>query len=177
MRQLLVLNATPLIYLAKSGYIKTLKQIGIPLFIPPAVHRDIVVKGKEIGKPDAELLDQLIRRNTLNVVGVKDKVFVSSLIVESSKELKKPLHLGEAEALALAKELNATAIMDESVGRTIGKIHNIPVHDTFYILTLAYRKGKMTKTEIKQALKEMIRVGWRLSTEDYMKVLEELEKL
>lgn len=175
--QSLVLNATPLIYLAKSGYIQALKQIGIPLFIPQAVYRDIVVKGKEVGKPDAELLDRFIRNEILRVVETKNKAFVSALIVESSKELKKPLHLGEAEALALAKELNSVAIMDESVGRTIGKIHDIPVHGTFYILTLAHKKGKMTKAEIKQALKEMIRVGWRLSTEDYMKVLEELEKL
>jgi len=173
----LVLNATPLIYLSKSGYIQVLKRIEIPMFIPQTVYRDIVVKGKEAGKPDAELLDQLTRSKILNVVGVKDRSFVSSLIVESSKELKKPLHLGEAEVLALAKELSAVAIMDESVGRTIGKIHGIPVHSTFYILTLAYRKEKMTKMKIKQALKEMIKVGWRLSTEDYMKVLEELEKL
>ena len=45
-----IIDSTCLIYLAKTGKLNLLKQIYKKVFIPKAVYKEIILKGKEKGK-------------------------------------------------------------------------------------------------------------------------------
>lgn len=173
----LVLNATPLIYLARSGSLKILKSLNTPIYTPKAVYDEVVVEGRRLGKPGADLVDQYVREGVIIVRGPSHKAALSSPVTRFPPEFERPLDMGEAEVLALAQELNCTAIIDEQVGRNLARLHGIAVHGTVYLLMLAYKTGAITKDEVLAMFKRMVGEGWRISVEDYAAIMEELEKL
>jgi predicted nucleic acid-binding protein len=48
-----VANAGPLIALGKLGLVHLLSQIYDPMLLPNEVYREVVVRGLELGQPDA----------------------------------------------------------------------------------------------------------------------------
>ncbi len=174
---LLVLNATPLIHLARSSNLAILKRLNSPVYVPRSVYEEVVLEGRRLGKPGSEIIDEYVRRGTIVVRTPSDKHLVLSLVAESRGEMRKPLHAEEAEVLALAEELGGVAVIDERVGRHIGKLHSIRVHGTIYLLILALKGGKMTKNEVLNALNRLVETGWRVSVEDYLSIRRELESL
>ncbi len=173
----LVLNATPLIYLARSGGLKILKSLNTPIYTPKAVYDEVVVEGRRLGKPGADLVDEYVREGVIIVRSPSHKLALSSLGTKSPSEFERPVDKGEAEVLALARELNCTAIIDEQVGRNLARLHGIAVHGTVYLLILAYETGVITKEEVLVMFKRMVGEGWRISVEDYAAIMEELENL
>ncbi len=173
----LVLNATPLIYLARCGGLKILKGLNATIYVPKAVYDEVVVEGRRRGKPGAELVDQYVREGVITVRSPRGRIAVSSLAARPPQELERPLDKGEEEVLALARELNCTAIIDEQVGRNIARLYGIAVHGTVYLLMLAHKGGVVTKDEAVGIFKRMVGEGWRISVEDYAAIMEELEKL
>ncbi len=173
----LVLDATPLIYLARSGGLRFLKTLNTPIYVPRAVYDEVVVQGRRLGKPGAELVDQYVQEGVLTIRSPSDRRKVSSLMARSREESLRPLSDGEAEFLTLALELNCTAIIDEHLGRSIGRLYGIGVHGTVYLLVLAHGAGALTKEEVISLFKRMVGEGWRISVEDYTVIMEELEKL
>jgi predicted nucleic acid-binding protein len=87
------------------------------------------------------------------------------------------LHVTDAEVLALAKELDGLAVVDDEVARKTAKVYGIAYVGTPYVLARAVYEGLVTKERAKQAVNEMIFVGWRCSVESYAKIIEVLEKL
>ncbi len=173
----LVLNATPLIYLARSGGLKILKSLNTPIYTPKAVYDEVVVEGRRLGKPGADLVDQYVREGVIIVRGPSHKAALSLLVTRFPQEFEGPLDKGEAEVLALALELNCIATIDEQVGRNLARLHGIAVHGSVYLLMLAYKTGAITKDEVLAMFKRMVGEGWRISVEDYAAIMEELEKL
>lgn len=101
-----VCDSTVLIGLAKIEKIELLKEIYKEVYIPEAVFTEVVGKGK--GRPGVkEVKDaKWVYRKT-----VKDKRTVELLAAEMGR--------GEAEVLALGKELNADwLIIDDERART-----------------------------------------------------------
>ncbi len=174
---LLVLKASPLIHLARSGNLAVLKNLNIPIYMPRGVYDEVVVEGRRLGKPGSEIIEEFVKRGTIVVHSPPDRHLVHSLVAGSRGELRKPLHVEEAEVLALAKELKGIAIVDERVARHIGKLHGIEVHGTIYLLVLAYNNGKVTKKEVLDTFRRLVETGWRLSIEDYLAIQKELENL
>ncbi len=172
----LVLNATPLIYLARSGGLKILKGLNTTIYTPKAVYDEVVVEGRRLGKPGADLVDQYVREGVIIVRSQSRKVALSSLGTKSPPRSEWPVDNGEAEVLALARELNCIAIIDEQVGRNLARLHGIVVHGTVYLLILAHKTGVITKGETLAMFKRMVGEGWRISVEDYAAIMEELEK-
>jgi predicted nucleic acid-binding protein len=78
--------------------------------------------------------------------------------------------------LALAKELEGTAIIDEKPAREAGEVLGIEVRGSAYLVGLMMRRKKLKLGEAVQAIDKMISGGWRISTEDYIKIVEELKK-
>jgi len=173
----LVLNATPLIYLSRSGGLRFLKALNATIYAPRAVYDEVVVEGRRLGKPGAELVDRYVEEGVITIRGPSDKRKVSSLMARSQEVSLRPLSEGEAEVLALALELNCTAIIDEHLGRSVARLYGISVHGTTYLLILAHRAGALTKKEVIALFKRMVGEGWRISVEDYTVIMEELEKL
>lgn len=173
----LVLNATPLIYLARCGGLKILKSLNTTIYVPKAVYDEVVVEGRRRGKPGAELVDQYVREGVITVRSPRGRMTVSSLTARPPQELERPLDKGEEEVLALARELNCTAIIDEQVGRNIARLQGVAVHGTVYLLILAHKTGVVSKDETVEIFRRMVGEGWRISVEDYAAIMEELDKL
>jgi len=173
----LVLNATPLIYLSRSGGLQMLKSLNTRIYTPKAVYEEVVVEGRRLGKPGADLVDQYVQDGVITIRSPKLKMKLSSQMSRSSSESDWPVDKGEAEVLALAQELNCTAIIDEHVGRNLARLHGIEVHGTVYLLMLAQKNGALTKGQTLAMFKRIVAEGWRISVEDYAAIMEELEQI
>lgn len=167
----IVFNSTPLIYLAKVGLSKVLEDLKGEKVTSPEVKREVVDEGKRKGVPDAVVLEKLFDGKVFQVVEPKDKEFLSRLMKTRG------LHVTDAEVLALAKELDGLAVADDEVARKTAKVYGIAYVGTPYVLARAVYEGLVTKERAKQAVNEMVFVGWRCSIESYAKIIEVLEKL
>lgn len=171
----LVLNATPLIYLTKAGFSWVFEAIGEAMFSTPSVYSEVVERGKELDRPDAKVLEDLFKNGVITVRAPK-RVILRKIQEIVSESIGAPLHAGEAEVLALTKELGGIAIIDEKPAREAGEVLGIRVRGSVYLMGLMIRDKKIRLGEAIQAVDKMISSGWRISTEDYLKIVEELKK-
>jgi len=167
----LVFNSTPLIYLTKVGLSKVFENLEEEKVTSPEVKREVVDEGKRRGVPDAVVLEKLFSSKVFRVVEPKDKGFLSRLLKTRG------LHVTDAEVLALAKESDGLAVVDDEVARKTAKVYGIAYVGTPYILVRAVSEGTITRNRARQAVNEMIFAGWRCSVETYVKIMEVLEKV
>ena len=82
---------------------------------------------------------------------------------------------GEAEAIQLARELQATIIIDERRGRRIAKSLGLKVRGTLGILLELKRKGLIDA--VKPFIRKMLEKGYYLSEELVEEVLRAADEL
>jgi len=88
------------------------------------------------------------------------------------KALRRELDAGEAEAIALAIEVNAELLlMDDKIGRRIAQFLNVPCIGTVGVLLEAKAKGLVPA--IKPILDALRNLGFYLSDELYKRILED----
>jgi len=133
------------------------------------VVKEVVDKGKKLGAPDAFIVEQMIKESIIKVKEPKEVELIDRLMRISN------LHGAEAQVLALAKEMDGTAIIDEGIARQIARIYNIEAHGTVYLLLRLVYRGRLSRDEAKKAIERMISAGWRLSAEEYAKLMTQLE--
>lgn len=167
----LVFNSTPLIYMTRVGLGRVLEDLSGEKLTSPQVKKEVVDEGKNRGMPDAMVLEKIFQNNAFKVREPKDQKFITSLL------RTKGLHLTDAEVLALAKECDGIAVIDDEVARKTAKIYGVPYVGTPHILMRAVVERLITKGRAKQAINEMIFEGWRCSVETYAKITEAIEKL
>jgi predicted nucleic acid-binding protein len=156
---IIVSNAGPLIALAKISQLPLLQALFEELVIPEEVHREIVVRGK--GKPGAEMV---ARAEWIKVKRVSE-LGVAILATE--------LDLGEAEAIILAKELNAELLLlDEKIPRELAKSLGLKVAGTLAIIHAGLQRG-LLEGELGEFIQQLKRKGVWLSEE----VVEEARQL
>lgn len=166
----LVFDATTLIYFSRMGILGKVAQINAEKIISPEVYAEVVEKGKKKGKADAAFLEKLVVEKTfsINLPEPEDTEYFRKF-----SRVRK----ADAETLALAKEMNAIAVIDESNLRIIAGAHGIKYGGSIFILFELYRKKLIVKDNIKKYLDEMILLGWRCSTELYASILKKIEEL
>lgn len=167
----LIFNATPLIYITKIGLSKIFENLKSEKITSPQVKKEVVDKGKDKGVPDAIVLEKLFQKDMFKVIEPEDQKFLEILLET------KGLHVTDAEVLAIAKEYDGLAIIDDEVARKVAKIYGISYSGTPYILMQSVIEKIITKNRAKQAIQEMINAGWRCSIEIYNKIMENIEKL
>ena len=166
----LVFNATPLIYITKVGLSKVFEDLKTEKLTSPQVKREVVDEGKRKGVPDAIILEKMFENRVFKVVVPNDRRLLSRLFETRG------LHVTDAEVLAIAKEHNGIAVIDDEVARKTARIYGISYAGTPYILLKAVVQRLITKERAKQAINEMIFAGWRCSVESYIKIIEAIEK-
>ena len=162
----LVLNSTPLIHLTKVNVSYVFKGA----YTTPEVKKEVVDKGKAIGAPDAVLIGNMIEDGKIKVIKPKESV------LDGFKGIT-GLHAADAEVLAVAKEMDATAIVDDKVARGIARMYGIKTKGSIFFIFNEFSSGKMTKEEAKKKINAMISSGWRCSIEDYQKIISVLDSL
>jgi len=158
-----------LIYLCKIGFSFIFREFSEDKYTTPMVFKEVVEEGKRLGAPDAYVVEQMINESTIKVVEPREVEFVDLLIKTSN------LHKAEAQVLALAKELDGIAVIDEGIARQVARIYNIEAHGTVYLLLRLVYRGSLSREKARKAVERMISAGWRLSAEEYAKLLRQLE--
>ncbi|WP_027371171.1 DUF3368 domain-containing protein [Desulfovermiculus halophilus] len=158
MKLRVVSNATPLIALSRIRRFHLLRDLFSEVIIPSAVYEEVVSAGRgRAGGPEVENAQWIIHHQ------VKNKDLVTFLSIS--------LDAGEAEAIALAKEINADLVLlDDNDGRNIAG--SVGIHFTGTIgFLLRYYQGQ--PADFKEALDELLAQGFRLSKVEYQKILEQ----
>jgi predicted nucleic acid-binding protein len=166
-----VFDSSPLIHLNKVGLQWIFTHLEGEKIIPQQVYDQVVLQGKERGDADALLSEELVENRILQVVRVENR-FIKVL-----ENVETGLHKGELQVLALAKKEGSIAILDESIAREVGKIFGIEVHGSLYLIFLMVREGVLKREEAKDKVNLMIKNGFRLGHEGYLKFLELLETI
>lgn len=160
-----VLDATPLIYLAKAESLDVLDAFDT--VTTQGVYDEVVVRGKRADAPDARRIE------------THDPEVVEVPRNETYERISEDDGLSDTDAgvLALADAKDGTAVMDEKRGRTVAKVEGIDVRGTAYLLLSSVKSGENGAEEARETLDRMVDSGWYCSTSFYAKILERLEKL
>jgi len=157
-----VANSSVLIFLSKIGLLGILRKLFEEVFIPDAVYREVVIEGGE--RPGAT---EVKNASWIRTISIKDHAFAN--------HLKQEIDDGEAEAIVLALEIKADAVLlDDADARRIARTLGLNVKGTIGVLLLAWRRGLLD--DIKEKIEELMEKGYRLHDKIYRKLLEEIEK-
>ncbi len=151
--------------LAKVNFIEKTKNFPEDKYTTKSVYRQVVEEGKKGGRPEVFAIETLAREGIIKIKAPSDKLYISRL-----RENPK-IHEADADVLALARELDSVALMDDEEARGMAEIEGIEHRGTIYLLLRMRKMSLLTKEEALSGLNEMIRMGWRCSTELYAEML------
>ena len=156
---IVVSDTSPIINLAMIGRLELLPALFGEVIIPYKVFEEITQRGGTM--PGAEAV--------LAARWVETRSCTNTVLVQA---LRTQLDSGEAEAIALALELESGLLLiDEKMGRQVARGFSLSVMGLIGVLTLAKRKGFIL--EMKSVLDELIqRAGFRISDDLYQAVLK-----
>ena len=161
-----VSNATPLIYLAKTGRIDLLKIVFGQVFIPEEVKIEVVDKGKLLKEKGAYTIEKAIHEGWLKVL--------------TTKTIDVPIKLdkGEVAALSLAKKLKLNVVLvDEVSARSAARLLDLTPRGTVFVLLKALEKKEIDLDEFLQILSQLISEGFRLKEEVYVEAVKEAKRI
>ncbi len=154
----IVSNTSPISNLAKVGQLNLIQQLYGKVLIPTAVHE--------------ELLDQ--RAGETVIVAVQSAIWLEIRPVQNQElvnELRNRVNVGEAEAIALAVEVEATRLLiDERLGRQTAIELGVKITGVLGIL-LVVKQQNLVRA-IKPIVDDlMTQASFRISSQLYADVL------
>lgn len=157
-------------YLAKLGKLEFLKKLFKKIIIPEEVYKEVVLKGEGKGFSDALIIERAVKDGWIQVKKAKRDADILKFAQE--------LDVGEVEVLSIARKIKpkpTLLLIDDASARAVAESFGFNVKGTLYILLRAFRKGLLTKKETKEHINKLILVGFRISQEVYVQLIEELE--
>jgi predicted nucleic acid-binding protein len=142
---IIVSDTSPISNLLKIHRIELLHAIYDIIVIPPAVNKELIAlkeKNADIGFIETETWVKTIK---------PEKIL-------DAHKIKPPLHVGEIEAISLAKELHAAwLLIDEKAGRNFAKQNGVRTIGLIGVLIEA-KRGKHIN-EVMPIVDDLINVG------------------
>ena len=171
---MIIADATVLIALAKIGHLKLLKELYSQVAVSPAVKREVVDKGKEVGATEVAYVEQALEERWLGVNRLtgKEKMLTGRLLERTG------LGEGEAESLAIASFKKVRLLVDEKEARVIARAMGLEYLGTAGMLLEAFIRDVINREELENAVKDLSRVTW-LSPEvvaDILRRAKEVKK-
>jgi len=144
----IVSNTGPLISLEKlrQGY-EFIRQLYDTIIIPPGV-LDEVAEGQFVA-PHAYVQHY----------GIVDLIEVQTVSWSERLPEAARLHIGEAQAIQLARELALPLLIEETVGRRVARGLGIPISGIAGQILKAFRQGSLTAQEARNKLLELLQAG------------------
>jgi len=169
----IVSNTSPLIWLSKVGKIILLKKLFSEVIIPEEVYGEAVEKGLKEGFSDALAVRECIEQGWIKISKLNERdIKLCEKIVEHAFEI----HLGEAQAIILARKINVLLLMDESSGRAFAETLGLKVKGTLYVIMKALREELLDKAEAKETVLELVSKGFRIEPKLLARILSEIER-
>jgi len=156
-------------YLSKADALWLLFEVYEDIVIPRAVYREVVVIGFERGFRDAELVEAAVKEGSIRVEDVPREEVGRVL------RLAPMLHRGEAETLALAMRYKPChVLLDDRIARSVARVLGLEPHGTLYVVFTAAARNLITVSKALSILDELVKSGFRISLELYLKIRAEL---
>lgn len=149
-----ILNNTPLVALYVLGRLDLLRDLFGEVMIPPAVHAEFMA------------IDRAVRESAL-----ADAPWISVASLANPRRVLAftGLDEGEAAVLALAEELDGTAVIDERKARRYARRLGLPLTGTLGLLLLA--KERHLLTSVRTAVDALLAAGLYLNPDLVTEVL------
>ena len=167
-----VSNTSPLIWLSKIGKIQLLKVLYGEVVIPEEVYREAVERGLQEGFSDALVIKEGVDEGWIEISRLSER---GALLCERIMEHTLEIHLGEVQAIILAREANLLLLMDESSGRAFAEAWGLEVRGTIHVVLEALREELLDKDEAREAVLQLIDKGFRIEPRLLARVLREIE--
>lgn len=145
-----VSNASPLITLSKIGQLGLAKRLYGRVLIGPATKVEAIDRGQALGAPDVATMTHALAEGWLESVGLSQPQAREVAGLMRSHRIGP----GEAEALILARDLNATVLLDDKEARAIANAWNLSLAGTLLVLYEGYARRALTETEFLQAIRD-----------------------
>ena len=163
--KIIISDTTALITFAKSDMLFLLDNLFVTIYIPRAVHNELIVKDDIVN----------YRIGKFNKISVKETSSLS--IVKNLKKFK--LDQGETEAISLALELGLRLIIDERKGRQVALSQGVSIVGVLGILIENYKQDFISFDDahyyFELVKKNGLRVNEKLEEIFYIK-LKEIKK-
>ncbi|MHA1676181.1 MAG: hypothetical protein ACTSU6_03285 [Candidatus Njordarchaeales archaeon] len=168
-----VSNTSPIIFLSKIGMLDKLFYVFKVIYIPPTVHKEIL-KGKEKYSDEVLLISENIgKKIIIQKLNDRAQLFSKKLI-----KAIKGIHPGEAEAIALTKQLNLKKfLVDDKKGYKLAEMLDLTPLRTTQILLLFLKRKIINLEEFKGALLKLSKSGFWITLDVYELLLKNAEKL
>ncbi len=167
-RPIYVLDATPVIHFAKIEKLALVLDT-CEAYITREVYRETVEHGR--GRPDAMVIRDLAESGKLKVYDVGNRHLVEAL------QRHPEIHVGEAETLAAAKELNGLAVVDEVEARTIAQSYGIQTRTgTLFLLFRLLTLKRIRATECLKILDQLVESGLYIDSHTLTKARRKIEE-
>jgi len=169
-----VSDASPLIYAAKIGFFKSLGKLYGKILIPSAVYNEVVEKGVKKKAADALVIEEAVTKGYLQVVELNERAKAEIEVLTKTQDIS----TGEAEAIALAKQVKAELlIIDERNGTLAARVWGIKTVGLLGVIIEAMYQSLITFEELKTYYNRLIETEFRLKHRDYVKAMELAEKV
>lgn len=160
----IVSDSSPLIWLSKVHRLELLRRLFGEVLVPEAVRIE-VTSGKSA---DALLIREAFKDGWIKAV---DSPGGTELVEVSG------IHIGEAEAIQLARGLGALFIVDDREASVVARVFGVRCLGTVGVLLSALASGFIGLDEFVDCIDAMISLGFRLSVEIYRRALEEANRI
>lgn len=167
-----VSNTSPLIWLSKIGRVTLLKELFGEVIIPEAVHKEAVKRGLQEGFSDALVIKEAVDQGWIKISKLdKDEVALCQKMMEHAFEI----HLGEAQAILLARRMQSLLLIDESSGRAFAEAWGLKAKGTLYVILSALRRGLLDCAEAKETLLTLVDRGFRIEPNLLARIIREID--
>jgi len=156
---IIVSNTSPISNLAKVGHLTLLQKLYNRILIPSAVHHELLDE-----RAGETVITAVQAANWLRIQPVQNQQLVS--------QLQSRVNVGEAEAIALAIEVNASRLLiDERLGRQVAASRGLKITGVLGILLAAKRQGAIAM--VKPIMDNLVtQASFRISSQLYAEVLK-----
>jgi uncharacterized protein len=152
----LIVDASPLIVLAKIGRLTLLKDVYGEVGIGPQVKREVIERGRPVDIPGVRQVEAGLEARWIREVAltVKERALARQLLAGTR------LGEGEAESIALAQSRKPTVVLDDKEARIIAGTRDVRHIGTAGVFLAAFVNGYLTRDELEAAVKDLALVLW-----------------
>ncbi|WP_435176881.1 DUF3368 domain-containing protein [Halorussus sp. AFM4] len=172
MSEVVITDATVLIYLAKLDDLEYIDEFFSQAYVPEAVYEEVVIRGREEQYADAlpieEAADQFLRVRKLPA----ETATRADDIQESSGPDR-----GECTAIALAEDEGARCLTDDHAARKTAESLGIEVGGTIYVVLEALDRGRLSFEGYVEKLDDLTDNGFRMNAGLYRRAVQAGEDL
>jgi len=163
MREKVVCNASPLIFLAKIQKLRLLDNYEV--YIPSQVGAEIV-RGLKSKKEDAKQIIEYLKNSNIKPVTIKPL-----------KDLPDFLGPGEKAVISLAIRENIKRVfIDEAKARIVARFKGLKPKGTLGILWDAFKAGRIDRETAELLSLDLVQKGYRVKEEVFIEFLKRLKQ-